>query len=51
VAALKQVYSLDDAEARDLAEAIARLVRLEKSQRSSIMSLIISLSAQEGTAD
>jgi transcriptional regulator with XRE-family HTH domain len=51
VAALKQVYSLDDAEARVLADAIAGLVSLDKTQRSPIMSLIISLSAQEGTAD
>lgn len=51
VAALKQVYSLDDAEARVLADAIAGLVSLDKTQRSPIMGLIISLSAQEGTAD
>jgi transcriptional regulator with XRE-family HTH domain len=51
VAALKQVYSLDDAEARVLADAIAGLVSLDKTQRSPIMSLIISLSAQEGTVD
>jgi transcriptional regulator with XRE-family HTH domain len=49
LAQLKQAYHLDDAEARVLANAIEGLVSLEKTQRSSVISLITSLSAQKGT--
>jgi transcriptional regulator with XRE-family HTH domain len=50
VVELKRAYNLTDEEAGTLAHAIERLVSLENSRRSSVITLINSLSAQEGTA-
>ena len=50
VTRITEIYGLDNVEASALAQAIEGLVSLEKTQRSSVVALISSLSAQEGTA-
>jgi transcriptional regulator with XRE-family HTH domain len=50
VAELQRVYNLIEEDARAIAQGIGGLANLEKSQRSAVLNMISSLSAQEGTA-
>jgi transcriptional regulator with XRE-family HTH domain len=50
VAELQRVYNLDEEDARAIAQAVDGLVSLEKTQRSPVLSMISSFSAQGGTA-
>jgi transcriptional regulator with XRE-family HTH domain len=51
VTELQRLFHLDEEDARALAQGIGGLASLEKSQRSLVITLISSLSTQEGTAD
>ena len=48
LAELQRVYNLDEADARAIAQAVDGLVRLEKTQRAPVLSMISSFAAQGG---